>query len=62
MICDVKLSGEPTRIAVLQKLKNTCYVHDATLPITHVLNKGLSADSLPSNRRTFYTGINLIFN
>jgi len=33
-----------------------------SLPITRVSNKGLSADSLPSNRCTFYTGINLIFN
>ena len=49
MICDVKLSGKPTCVAALQNLKNTCYVHYAPLLITHVSNKGLSADSLPSN-------------
>ena len=54
MICDVKLSGKPTCIAALQNLKNTCYVDYAPLPITQVSNKVLSADSLPSNRRTFF--------
>jgi len=62
MICDVKHSGEPTRIAALQNLENTCYVHYTPLPITHVSNKGLSADNLPSNSSNFYSGINLIFN
>ena len=62
MLCDVKLSGEPTSIEALQNFKNTCYAHYAPLLITHVSNKGLSADSLPSNRRTFCSGINLIFN
>jgi len=28
----------------------------------HVSNKGLSAESLPSSRRTFYSGNNLILN
>ena len=51
-----------TCIAALQNLRNTCQVNYTPLPITHVSNKGLSADSLPSNRRTFYSGINLIFN
>jgi len=32
------------------------------LPITHVSNKGLSAEHFSSSRRTFYSGINLIFN
>jgi len=62
MICDVKPSDKPTGIAALQNVKNTCYVHYAPLPIKHVSNKGLSADSLPSNRPTFYSDINLIIN
>jgi len=62
MICDVKLSGKPTCIAALQNLKNTCYVDYAPLPITRVSNKVLSADSLPSNRRTFFSGNNFILN
>ena len=38
MICHVKHSSEPTCIAALQNLKNTCYVHYAHLPITHFSN------------------------
>ena len=62
MICDVKLSGKATCTEALQNPKNTCYEHYASLPITHVSYKGLCADSLPSNRRSFYSDINLIFN
>ena len=62
MICDVTLSGKPTCIAAVPNIKNTCYVRYAPLPVTYVSNKGLSADAQPSNRRTFYSGINLIFN
>jgi len=29
MVCDVKLSDEPTRIVGLQNLKNTCYANYA---------------------------------
>ena len=57
-----KTFGKPTCIAALQNFENTCYVDYAPHPIIQVSNKGLSADSLPSNRRTFYSGINLIFN
>ena len=55
-----KTFGKPICIAALQNVENTCYVDYAPLPITQVQNKGLSADSLPSNRRTFYPGVNLI--
>jgi len=43
-LCDAKLSGEPTRIAALQNLKNTCYVHYAPLPLTHVSLFGYQFD------------------
>ena len=46
MIFDVQLSSEPTCIASLQKLQNTCYVHYTPLRITQVSNKGLSADTV----------------
>jgi len=43
--CDVFPAGH-TRIAALQNFKNTRYVNHVPLRITHVSNKGLSAETL----------------
>jgi len=50
----------PTNRRASQLCRTKHLQRKCSLPITHVSNKGLSADSLPSNRRTFCPRFNLI--
>jgi len=58
-IWDLKRSGKPAWMVGFAKLKNTSSENCALL-ITRLRIRGSLAGSLPSNRRTFYSGINLI--